>query len=53
MKCPACKEGTLKIGVYQSKTGAYRGESVRVHLYVTSVDTRRYLDEVCIWKTSK
>lgn len=25
MKCPACKEGTLKIGVYQSKTGAYRG----------------------------
>ena len=25
MKCPACKEGELKIGVYQSKTGAYRG----------------------------
>lgn len=24
MKCPACKEGELKIGVYQSKTGAYR-----------------------------
>ena len=25
MKCPACKEGTLKIGVYKSKTCAYRG----------------------------
>ena len=24
MKCPACKEGTLKIGVYQVKSGAYR-----------------------------
>mgnify|MGYP003111743869 CR=1 FL=1 len=25
MKCPTCKEGKLKLAVYQTKTGAYRG----------------------------